>query len=436
MTTRLHIVLATVVLAACTNGYAKVDRGVAPPPPPPDCDVVAAGADLTAALAAAEDGDAICLAPGEHLGPMRIDRRITLWGPRDAVVRTRTPGSVIVIAAAGARLAGLTIDGTGTRFDQLDAAVHVIADDVTVEGISVVHSVYGILVEKTRRVTVRGNHVRGDAETAMGLRGDTIRLWETHDSLVEDNLVEDGRDMVVWYSRNNRVLRNRVLRGRYGTHFMFSHDNVVEGNRYIDGVVGIFVMYSRNVTVRRNLIADAEGAAGMAIGLKDSGNIVIERNVLVDDTIGIFIDQSPGTEGDTLEVRRNVIRQCDAATSFHTTPKRTRFEGNDFGDNLETVRVVASVDPAHATWTNNYFDDYVGYDLDRDGVGDMPHEARSASEQLVSRHPTLAFFRGGAVLEIVDAASRLLPLWTPQTLLIDQAPRMTPLDPQEILDAR
>lgn len=436
MTTRLHIGLAAVALAACTNGHAKTDGGSGAPPPPAGCQVVPPGADLAAAVAAAADGDAICLAPGEYLGPVRIDRRITMWGPRDAVVRAGKPGSVIVIAGAGSRLAGLTIDGTGGRFDMLDAAVHVIADDVVVEGVSVVHSVYGILVEKTRRVTVRGNHVRGDARKAMGVRGDTIRLWETHDSLVEDNLVEDGRDMVVWYSRNNRVVGNRVLRGRYGTHLMFSHDNVVEDNRFVDGVVGIFVMYSRNVAVRRNVIADAAGAAGMAIGLKDSGNIVLERNVLVDDTIGIFVDQTPGQIGDTLEVKENVFRQCDAATSFHTTPARTRFEGNDFGDNLETVRVAKNVEPKSATWTGNYFDDYVGYDLDGDGTGDLPHEARSASEQLVARHPSLAFFRGGAVLEVVDAASRLLPLWTPQTLLIDPAPRMAPLDPEEILDAR
>jgi nitrous oxidase accessory protein len=434
---RATLLLTVLAAASCANGEAaSVDRTTPAAPRPDRCTVVEAGADLAAAIAATEEGGALCLAPGEHAGPVRVDRRVELWGPRSAVVRGTTPGSIVVVTAPGARVAGFTIDGTGGRFDVLDAAVHVIADDVTVEGVAVVHAVYGILVERTRRVIVRGNHVRGDAATAMGLRGDTIRLWETHDSLVADNLVEDGRDMVVWYSRGNRIVGNRVERGRYGTHFMFSHDNVVEDNRFVSGVVGVFVMYSRGVTLRRNLVLDAGGVAGMAIGLKDSGNIVLEDNLLVRNATGIFIDQSPGRTGDRVDIRGNVIRQCEAGISFHTTPQTTEITGNDFADNLETVRASQGVEPSHAFWHRNYFDEYAGYDLDGNGTGDLPHEARSASEELITRHPDLAFFRGAPVLGVVDAASKLLPLWTPRTLLVDEAPRMAARDPMEVLDAR
>ena len=43
-------------------------------------------------------------------------------------------------------------------------------------------------------------------------------------------VIEDGRDVVVWYSNGNRITNNRILRGRYGAHFMYSHNNVVERN--------------------------------------------------------------------------------------------------------------------------------------------------------------------------------------------------------------
>jgi nitrous oxidase accessory protein len=270
----------------------------------------------------------------------------------------------------------------------------------------------------------------------MGLRGDTIRLWETHDSVIADNLVEDGRDIVVWYSRNNQVTGNQVLRGRYGAHLMYSHDNLVEGNQFRSGVVGVFVMYSRGVTLRRNLVLDAGGAAGMAIGLKDSGNLVVEDNLLGRDTIGVYIDQSPGQEGDTLEIRGNVIRQCEAAIGFHTTPRATQIMNNDFADNGETVRVAAGTEPARAFWHRNYYDDYAGYDLDGNGTGDLPYEMKSASEELITRHPNLAFFRGSPTLGMVDAASKLLPLWTPRTFLVDDAPRMSARELSEVLDAR
>ncbi|MCB9562976.1 MAG: nitrous oxide reductase family maturation protein NosD [Kofleriaceae bacterium] len=434
---RLGLGLALAGVAACaTDGHAEVDARPAPPAAPAGCRTVEADADLAVAVAGAADGDALCLAPGRFTGPVTLARRITLWGPRDAVVTAHGGASVVTVAAAGARVAGFSIDGTGGSYDAFDAAVHVIADDVVVEGVEVDHSVYGILVEKANRATVRGNVVRGDAATAMGLRGDTIRLWETRDSIVEDNLVEDGRDLVVWYSSGNRVARNRVLRGRYGTHLMYSHDNVIEDNRYLDGVVGIFVMYSHGVTLRRNLISDAAGAAGMAIGLKDSGNMVVEHNLLVRDRTGLYLDQTPNQRGDTLAIRGNVIRQCDVAIAFHTTPQGTTIVDNDLADDLEPVRTESGVEPTAATWRGNYYDDYVGYDLDDDGVGDLPHEARSASETLIAGHPDLAFFRGGPVMGAIDAGSKLLPLWQPRILLVDPAPRMRPHDPEEVLRAR
>ncbi|MFO0745876.1 MAG: NosD domain-containing protein [Myxococcota bacterium] len=321
-------------------------------------------------------------------------------------------------------VAGMTIDGSGGRFDKFDAAVHVTADDARVEGVPVVHSVYGILVEKVKRATVVMNYVVGDAETAMGMRGDTIRLWETYDSVVADNLVEDGRDMVVWYSSRNLIARNRVLRGRYGTHFMYSHDNEVSDNAYIDGVVGVFVMYSKRDTLRRNVVANAAGGSGMAIGLKDSGDVVAEQNILVHDTIGIYVDDTPGQNGEWLRVARNVIRRCGTAVHFHTTPRATTFDDNDLADNGHQVAADAGTRPTDARWHGNYFDDYTGYDLDDDGIGDLPHRAESASEDLVAQHDDLAFFHGSPALALVDLGSRLLPLWEPRVLLVDDAPHM------------
>ena len=412
--------------SGCSAASQESTEGAHVAPPRPAVCRQVEGGDLSAVLAGAQDGEALCLAPGRWSAAPVIDRKVSIWGPRDAVIVATRPGSVITITAAGTTLAGLTIDGTGGRFDKLDAAVHVIADDVRIDGIKVMHSVYGVLVEKVKRATIVNNHVAGDAETAMGMRGDTIRLWETYDSIVADNLVEDGRDMVVWYSSRNTITGNRVLRGRYGTHFMYSHDNEVRDNAFVDGVVGVFVMYSKRVTLARNLIVNASGGSGMAIGLKDSGNIVVDQNVLVHNTIGIYIDESPGHFQETLRLTRNVIRQCTTALQFHTTPQRTTIEGNDLADNVRQVAADAGTRPTGARWQSNYFDDYTGYDLDGDGVGDLPHRAESASEDLVAQHPELAFLRSAPALALVDIGSRLLPLWNARTLLVDERPRMNP----------
>ncbi len=422
------VLLAAVTLVAacapCEAADGAAPDGRARPARPADCQDLAADAPLQAAIAAAPDGAALCLAPGRYAGPVTIDRRLTLWGP-DALIASSGEGTTVRLAAAGAALLGVTIDGSGGRYDLLDGAVLVSeADDAVVEGVRVVGAVYGILVEKSRRVRIVGNHVVGSGDPALGLRGDTIRLWETHDSEVAHNVVEAGRDMVVWYSRGNHVHHNRVRGGRYGTHFMYSHDSVVQDNQYLDVTVGVFVMYSRGVTLERNVVANAAGAAGIAIGLKDSGNVVIRDNLLVRDQVGIYLDATPNQLTDTVEIVGNQLRLCRAALVFHSSGHRITVRGNDFAGNDAHARVDGGGDALDVGWDGNYFDDYAGYDFDDDGTGDVPYELRSMTGQLVGRRPELGFFTGTPALDLADAASHLDPLYLPQRVLVDARPAM------------
>jgi nitrous oxidase accessory protein len=350
------------------------------------------------------------------------------------VVRSSGRGTTVLVepSAAGTTLAGFTVDGSGARYDQLDAAVAVHANGTTVDGLAVVHAVFGILVERARDVTVRGNEIDGDGGSALGLRGDPIRLWETTGSLVEKNRVRAGRDVVVWYSPRNRIAGNVVAGGRYGTHLMYSSDCVVEDNRYLDDVVGVFIMYSHRVTLARNLIQDASGSAGMGVGLKDSGDVTVRANAFVHDTSGLYVDNSPSQLGERVVVEGNLFRLCDAAVTFLGGGERNRFAANVFAGNEANVRSDGDNAVAGASFDGNFFDDYAGYDLDGDGVGDVPYELRALSAELVSHYPDLRFFRGQPALDLVDAAGRLFPLFPPALVLADAHPRVDPIVAPEV----
>ncbi len=396
------------------------------PARPAGCRELAPDVALQATIDAAADGQAFCLAPGRYPGPLTVARRVTVWGPPTAVIASTGTGTTVRLAAAGARLHGVTVDGSGDRYDQLDGAVMITADDVEVAGVVVVNATYGLQAQKVRRVRLVGNHVLGSRDPQVGLRGDSIRLWETDDAEVIGNLIEDGRDLVVWYSRNAHIQGNRILRARYGTHFMYSHDARVEGNRYLDVTVGVFIMYSRGVELRGNVIANAAGAAGIAIGFKDAGAAKVLDNLLVHDEVGIYLDASPQRPDERIEIAGNAIRLCGTAIVFHSSSHQIELRGNDFGGNQEIVRVDGGGDALADAWVGNYFDAYTGYDLDRDGTGDVPFELRSYTGALVARHPELGFFAGAPALALTEAAAHLDPLFRPRALLIDPQPRMAP----------
>jgi nitrous oxidase accessory protein len=396
------------------------------PARPPGCREVSPGSELAQILSEAVPGDALCLAPGRYAGPLRIGSGVTLWGPRDAVILSSGEGTTVRIESDGAALLGVTVDGSGGRYDQLDAAVRVQGRDLRVEGVQIVHAVYGILVERSERVVLRRNEVVGDAAQTLGLRGDGIRLWEVRDSLVEANRVADSRDCVVWYSPGNRIVGNRIERSRYGVHFMYSHDNQIRDNDLRGNVTGVFVMYSRRIDVIGNRIGGSAGAAGIGLGLKESGPLRVSGNRFVDNTVGIHIDLSPLDPADRNVFDHNELRLGDVGIAFLGPSRGNAFHDNALRDNALPVRAARGAEAQSAEWRGNYFDEYAGYDLDGDGTGDVPYELRSLSSQLQSDVPALAFFRGTPALGLVEAIGRIVPVFEPRLLVVDERPRMAP----------
>jgi nitrous oxidase accessory protein len=229
--------------------------------------------------------------------------------------------------------------------------------------------------------------------------------------------------MVLWYSSRNRIAGNRVRGGRYGAHLMYSHENEIAGNEFVGNTTGLFVMYSRGVAVHRNVFADSAGAAGIGLGLKESGNVVVRGNLFIHDGVALYVDASPLWPDDRNLFEGNVFRSNGAAVSFLGRARGNRFARNSFGDSRVQVE-VAGGDAREAEWSGNHFDDYAGYDLDGDGTGDLPYELRSLTQDLAADAPSLTFFRGTPALALAEAIGRIVPLLEPRLILSDPAPRM------------
>lgn len=385
------------------------------------------GEELRQLLADPAGPERIRLTAGEYHGDFVVRRRLTLAGDGAATLVGSGKDTVLRVEADDATVENLAIRGSGGRHTLEDAGVVASGNGIRLSHLDVTDALFGISLRLCHDCVLDHCHVVGRDDNPE-LRGDAIKLWESDGSLVANNAVEKGRDLVVWYSRRVTLDGNIVTGSRYGSHFMYANDSVVRNSRFVNNVVGVFVMYSTRVTVEDNVLAGASGPAGVGIGFKEADDVFLRRNAIVANTAGAYIDQSPRRPGTRLELEDNLIALNRVGVRLHGSERGGRFFGNDFHENATLVEVDQSSEARGVEFSDNRYSDYEGYDLDADGVGDVAYEERVLSGELLLSHPVLRLYDGTAALGAIDAVSRALPVFSARRVLADARPRLAPIE--------
>lgn len=372
---------------------------------------------------AAPAGSLLKPPPGDYAGPVTLAKPLTIDGEGKVSIDAGDKGTVFIVQTSNASLRGLHLTGSGDAHDTDDSCLDVRGNNNVIENLVIDNCLFGIDLKQSDDSVIRGNSVRSKP-LDIGVRGDGLRLWYSNGNLIEGNDVIDSRDMVAWYSNKNIFRDNVGRRSRYSIHFMFADDNLVEGNRFYDNSVGVYFMYTNGGVARNNVISHANGAAGMAIGFKESSNVLIESNEIIYCAVGVGSDLSPFEPESTIEFRNNRFAYNGMSMSFNSETGGNRIVGNVFEGNLTQVGYSAhSEAPAKNFWQGNYWDDYQGFDRDGDGIGDQPHQPMAYADQIWLDMPVARFFRNSPVMELLDFLERLAPFSSPDVILRDDKPR-------------
>jgi len=379
---------------------------------------------IAAGLAAAGPWDTVRVAAGVYHEHPRLDRPVVLVGEPGAVIDGDGRGIVIYVRAP-AVIRGLTIRNSGG--DQSREHAGLLAERAA--GLVVEHNrfenvLFGIYLKQSDSAVVRHNEIEGK-DLEVSLRGDGIRLWYSHEGVIEDNVVRRSRDVVIWFCNGTAVRRNHVFDSRYGLHYMYSDRNRFEDNEFVRNHVGAFIMYSNDITFRGNLFADARGTTGRGLGFKDADRITAVGNVMVKNAVGISIDNSPHSVGVTNEFRDNVVAYNDVGVALLPSVHDNVFRGNALVSNVRPVSVSGGGTALANRWVGNYWSEYAGFDRDGDGFGDTPFRFDRLSDDILAAHDGLQVLELGLAVAALNTLSRVLPLLQPEAVVVDSAPRVT-----------
>ncbi len=381
-------------------------------------------------IAAAADGDTIEIPPGVYRELIRIDRPLSLVAPRGAVLDGGGTGDIVEITAPDVTLRGFTIRNTGIDLDQENAAIRVLAPRAVIENNTLENILFGIDLKAAPGSVIRGNRI-GGKKLDIARRGDGLRLWRSDNTLVEGNVIHDGRDAILWYSTGVVIRGNESYDCRYGLHLMFSDEVTIEDNTLRGNSVGIYLMYSAGVELRGNRLLRNRGPSGYGIGLKETDRFTVRENIIAANRVGVYIDGSPFTTAQPGLFTGNTIAWNDIGFTFLPSARGNEIAGNNFIDNIEQVSVAGRGDlSGNQFWAGdrgNFWSDYTGYDEDSDGVGDFVHESMTLFENMMDREPSLRLFLFSPAQQAIEFVGRVLPAVRPEPKFTDEVPLMGPV---------
>lgn len=371
---------------------------------------------VRAAVAAAADGDIVLVQAGTYReGALVIDKSVTLEGEGWPVLDGELKHQIITISANDVTVRGLVLRDAG-RSHVTDIAALQVADvsGCLIENNHVENAFFGIYFAKSTGCTARGNRVTGEG-TNEAYTGNAIHIWNGNYITVEDNYASGYRDGVyLEFARGAVVRRNVSERNlRYGLHFMYSNESRFEDNVFRDNGAGVAVMYSKKIDMHGNTFADNWGAAAYGLLLKEINDSVVSRNTFEGNSAAVYIDGSNRTDLTRNDFVRNGYALRVLSNSMGMRVMYNNFIGNTFD-------VVTNANRSYNSFLENYWDAYEGYDLDRDGIGDLPFRPVRLFAMTVQSFPQAMVLLRSPLSQVLDYAERVLPIITPKAIEDDR----------------
>ena len=375
------------------------------------------------AIELSSPGDTIMVNQGTYReGNLLIRKPLTIIGLNFPVLDGELKYEIFTIAADSVNLVGLRMINTG---------IASINDIAAVKGLDVMrlrvinnqfeNTFFGIHLSNSQNCLIEGNTLSSDARSEHQI-GNGIHLWKCDHVTIRKNQIHGHRDGIYFEFVTNSLVSENMSYGnmRYGLHFMFSHDDDYINNTFRNNGAGVAVMYTKGVKMIGNRFEENWGPATYALLLKDIRDSRIESCKFLKSTVGVYMEGSS-----RITFKANEFKENGWAMKIQANCDDNVVTENNFLSNTFDIATNGSI--SLNTISHNYWDKYEGYDLDKDGVGDVPFHPVSLYGMIVEKMPTAVMLWRSFLVFLLDRAEKVVPAVTPENL-VDSLPAMKSYD--------
>jgi len=373
-------------------------------------------------VALAQPGDILLIRKGVYKEyDIVIDKPLDIIGEEFAVIDGGEQGHIIQILSDSVSVSGLTIQNVGQSYTKDYSGIYISRSKYfNISNVRLKNVFFGILVEKSHFGIIENNIISGLAVDEAGA-GNGIHLWSCSNVSIESNEVYHVRDGIYFEFVKNSIIKKNNSHDniRYGLHFMFSNNDEYHNNTFTNNGAGVAVMFSKFIIMTNNVFTKNWGTASYGLLLKEIYDAEIENNIFEQNTIGINL------EGSTrINYKNNHFIRNGWAIKIAGACYTNNFFQNNFLHNSFDISYNSKLNDNE--FNSNYWSSYTGYDLDKNGVGDVPYRPVKLFSYIVNKTPETIVLLRSLFVDIINFSEKVSPVFTPDNLL-DNAPLMKPI---------
>ncbi|MFV8347016.1 nitrous oxide reductase family maturation protein NosD [Flavobacterium sp. ZB4P13] len=371
------------------------------------------------AIALAKAGDTVMVHKGLYKeGNIIINKRIVFLGKNLPVLDGQKKYEVLSIKADSVVVSGFKVIKSGYATLEDPCGIKVYNKNyVVIQNNVLDDNFFGIYIQNGSHCIIKNNRLLAYGKEEQSI-GNGIHCWKSDSLQIIGNTVSGHRDGIYFeFVTNSVIWRNISTRNvRYGLHFMFSNDDAYISNIFKNNGAGVAVMFTKNVKMFNNFFEENWGDAAYGLFLKEISDSYIIGNKFSKNTSGIHME---GTN--RIQVEKNVFEANGWGMKILASCSDNVIKNNNFLGNTFDISTNGSL--VLNTFNNNYWDKYEGYDLDKNGVGDVPFHPLSLFAVLTERNPSAMLLFRSFMITLLDKSERILPSITPDNF-VDNSPLM------------
>lgn len=367
------------------------------------------------------NGDTLIITSGVYKEyDLKIGKSLTIIGKGKVIIDGINKGYIFNIQADNVVIKKLSLKNVGSSFTKDFAAIHLYkCNHFIIEENILTNVFFGILVEKSKNGIIRNNIISSNAKAEYN-SGNGIHLWYSKYVEIENNNLHHLRDGIyLEFVTGCTISKNLSFDNiRYGLHFMFSDTNTYTSNVFSNNGAGVAVMFSKFITMNKNEFRDNWGTAAYGLLLKEIYDSDISLNNFNKNTVGIYAEGTTRVNYTRNDFSRNGWAIKLSGSSYDNVFYHNNFLHNSFDISYKSRQNSNQFD-------FNYWSSYSGYDLDKNGIGDVPYRPVKLFSYIVNKTPETIVLLRSLFVDLINFSEKVSPVFTPDNLL-DNSPLMKP----------